>query len=307
MADATINTYVPGTFQEYVGRIDEVMFWNTPLSTTNCQVLGLAMVGFYGQTAAARVGSLLDIVQWPSALRDVNSTGPTLGGVTLGGKVLNELQLAEASEQGRFFVDASGNIVLHSRWRDRSNSSATAIQATFADDGADLKYLGKGLEYGYEVDRIVTSCTVTGSDRVEYTATDATATTTYGTRTKSISTLLTSIAEARNLAEYIVLRYKAPVLRAKSFGVNAERAATTMWPAVLGLEIGDRINLQRTPQNVGTQIATNLLVEHIDHDIDQDSWETKLLGSPVDPNTESSTTYWLLGTSTFDSQTVLYF
>jgi hypothetical protein len=141
----------------------------------------------------------------------------------------------------------------------------------------------------------------------EATATDATAVTAYGIRTKAISTLLTSISECRNLAEYMVFRYKDPVLRAKSFAVNAERAPTTMWPAVLGLEIGDRVTLQRTPQNVGSQISTALLVERIDHDIDQDKWETKLLGSPVDPNTESAATYWVLGTSTFDSQTVLYF
>jgi len=288
-------------------RIDEFMGWTSVLSATNAALVGLALISFNKQTASARVGSLLDLVGWPSALRSLASTGPTLGPASLGSKLLNELQITEASEQGRLFVDASGNVVLHSRWRDRTDSSATAIQATFADDGADLKYLGKGFEYGYEIDRIVNSCTVTGANNIEVTATDSTSVTSYGMRSKSISTHLTDIGEARNLAEYIVNRYKNPVLRAKTFGVNAERAATTMWPALLGLEIGDRINLQRTPQNVGTQISTNLLVEHIDHDIDQDSWETKLLGSPVDPNTESSATYWVLGTSTFDSQTVVYF
>ncbi len=288
-------------------RIDEVMLWNSVLSSTQAEQIGLALISFYGQTPATRAESLLEIAGVPSALFSLTSVGVTLGAASLGGKLLSELQLCEASEQGRLFVSQTGVLTLHSRHRDRTSTDATVSQATFADDGADHKYLAKGFEYGYEVDRLVNHCTVSGSNGLTYTATDSTSITAYGLRSKSIQTQLLTMLELRNLAEYIVLRYKAPVLRAKQFSVNAERAASTMWPAVLGLEIGDRITLQRTPQNVGSQISTALLVERIDHDIDQDRWETKLLGSPVDSNTESSSTYWLLGTSTFDSQTVLYF
>jgi hypothetical protein len=296
-------TYLPCTRTQ----IDEVMIWDDPTSFgTAAQKIGLALTSFYGQTPAARAGSLLDVASWPSALRDLDSDGPGLGSATFDTKLLSELQTVDASEHGRMFVTADGTFTLHSRWRDREASSATVSQATFADDGADHKYLARGFEYGYEVDRIVTSCTVTGPN-VEYTATDATAVTAYGIRSKSIQTLLRTVNECRNLAEYIVLRYKDPVLRAKQFGVNAERTPSTMWPAVLGLELGDRITLQRTPQNVGTQISTALLVERIQHDIDQNRWETRLLGSPVDANTESAATYWVLGTSAFDDETVLYF
>lgn len=291
----------------FFGRIDEVIFWPTTLTSTQAGLLGGAMIAWRGQTPALRAASLLDLAQWPSGLRDLDSDGPTLGAANLGSKLLSELQVVEASEQGRMFITQDGKFTLHSRWRDRENSSATSSQATFADDGADHKYLAKGFEYGYEIDRIVNHCTVTGADGLTYTAQDSTSITAYGLRSKSIQTQIRNLLELRNLAEFMVLRYKDPVLRAKQFSVNAERAPTTMWPALLGLEIGDRVTLQRTPQNVGSQISTVLLVERIQHDIDQDKWETRLLGSPVDPNTESATTHWVLGTSTFDSQTVLYF
>jgi hypothetical protein len=60
-------------------------------------------------------------------------------------------------------------------------------------------------------------------------------------------------------------------MRIDQMSVNARRAVAYQSPCVT-LDIGDRITVERTPQDVGAQITKSLIIEGIKHSITRDSW-----------------------------------
>jgi hypothetical protein len=47
------------------------------------------------------------------------------------------------------------------------------------------------------------------------------------------------------------------------------------------LDIGDRITVERTPQDVGSQIVKTLIVEGVKHSITRDNWIATFVTSPT--------------------------
>lgn len=49
------------------------------------------------------------------------------------------------------------------------------------------------------------------------------------------------------MADYTLARYKDPADRISKIGVPGALRPSTVWPAVLGLDIGQRVNIKRRP------------------------------------------------------------
>jgi hypothetical protein len=265
--------------------LDDLMFFpGDALDATEVGDLDELQDDYYGGTVPTgeRIGDILDLVGWPAGLRDID-VGEVLVGPTdiAGDGALAYLQLVAASEQGRLFIGQDGYVVYQDGLAIAADS---ATAATFTDDGTDSKYLAGSLRFTIDDRNIYNDAQVTRDGGVMQTASDATSIAAYGPRTWSVSSLpLSSDGSARDLAERKVARYKDPQVRAESWTVNPQVSPTT-WGTILGLEIGDHVELEVRPVNTGTRETIQLDLEQITETITPAKYELTLFGSPRDPN-----------------------
>ena len=93
-----------------------------------------------GQLSGARVNAILDEIDWPVSMRDVDAGLTTLqADPGTNRTALQALTTVAQSEYGAIYVDASGSFVFQDR-----NVTARSIGATptlFADDGTGIAYM----------------------------------------------------------------------------------------------------------------------------------------------------------------------
>jgi hypothetical protein len=93
-----------------------------------------------GQLSGARVNAILDEIDWPVSMRDVDAGLTTLqADPGTNRTALQALTTVAQSEYGAIYVDASGSFVFQDR-----NVTASSIGATptlFADDGTGIAYM----------------------------------------------------------------------------------------------------------------------------------------------------------------------
>jgi len=93
-----------------------------------------------GQLSGARVNAILDEIDWPVSMRDVDAGLTTLqADPGTNRTALQALTTVAQSEYGAIYVDASGSFVFQDR-----NVTASSIGATptlFADDGTGIVYM----------------------------------------------------------------------------------------------------------------------------------------------------------------------
>lgn len=260
-----------------------------------------------GDSTSDQAQTTLDAAGWPSGLYAITADGADCGPAAWAGETAGSyLQKLADTEQGAYFVSAAGVVTWRTRYWSLQDTHGSAIQATFSDDGIDTKYADLATDYGTP-SQIINDVTVTipgGGTGQRYT--DSTSVTAYGPTAITIDSVARSANAALNLAAFKVARYKDPMTRVAPFRVPI-RDTSTMWPAVLSLELGYRINLEKTPQRgrgsagVGTAIDTDLLVEQITHSWRPGVWDVSLGGSPG----FISAAYWQLGTSQLGNSTTL--
>jgi len=92
-----------------------------------------------GQLSGARVNALLDAIDWPASMRDVDAGLTTMqADPGTARTALQALQTVEISEYGALYIDASGNFVFQDRALTASSVSAPAV--AFNDNGTDIAY-----------------------------------------------------------------------------------------------------------------------------------------------------------------------
>jgi hypothetical protein len=136
------------------------------------------------------------------------------------------------------------------------------------------------------------------TDRVRNTK-DAASILAYGPSFAEVNAAtLESGALAGELAAYRLRLGKDPETRITSLRVRPRAKPATAIPAVLGLELGDRINVERTPQGVGTAIDLDVIVQGIAHRYSVNGeWDVDVYCSPAPPNYIENP-YLVLGTIT---------
>lgn len=276
-----------GTF---TGVIDEVLWYDTELSANT--VLDHYNAGanpWIGEGTGQRIGKILDIVGWPAGLEDLDTGNSTLGIADLDSKTaLAYIQEVEQLERGAVYVDRSGNVRFRERHALRVDTVYTTAQATFGDLTTEVRKTAVTIEQPEELLR--NKCTVTIAHGATFTAEDATSITSYGERTIPFNLPDANENDARALASWTVERMKDPVPQVTQLKIPTARN-TTIFDAVLGLELEYQVRVKHDPPGTGT-IDTQVWVQGIDHDITPDNWTTTLWCAPVDP-----TTYALAGTA----------
>ena len=93
-----------------------------------------------------------------------------------------------------------------------------------------------------------------------------------------------------------------PLPRVPKIRVPLHRYSAADQATILGLELGYRVTVTRTPQAVGSAITTAFLIDGIGHEVTETEWWWEAYVSPVPSATAS---VFVLGTSTLGGTHVL--
>lgn len=198
---------------------------------------------FGEELSSARINRVLNEIGWSVSNRDISTGRATLeeSEITDGTNALSYLQLAARSEPSDFFISKSGDITLLPR-----NIPFSDDGLLFAETGG-IPYKTISVIYGSELlyNRVTTTSTAG-----EVTESDITSITTYGERDFNEPTLLSSTGQLRDLADALVSQYAEPELRIEGLTIDLRSISPSQRTSLLGLELGDIVQVQFTPNDI---------------------------------------------------------
>jgi len=230
-----------------------------------------------GQLSGARVNAILDAIDWPLSLRNVDTGDSTLqADPGTPRNALEALQTVENSEFGGIFLDAEGRVDFVSR-NNLITIPATAAY-TFSDTGAAISYTNAVV--AFDDTNLINDVTITREGGTAQNAFDQTSIDTYFLHSgKRESILVQTDAEALNQAKGILATRKDPEIRIDSIQLNLYDDINPNKPlAGVDIELLDGVLVTKTMPG-STSITQPSLVNGIHHDITKSSWNTTLFTS----------------------------
>jgi hypothetical protein len=217
------------------------------------------------QTTGARVEAVLNLpsVNWPSAERLIDEGTTTLGADVIedGTNALEYLRKVASSEPGQIFVGKAGRLIFKDR-----NPSASAGFLKFADDGSGISYQSIKVVYGSEL--LYNEISLTNFEDVNVTAKDLASIAEYGPLSyKKTDSLVSDTAVLANIAVLLASKYSRPEYRFESIELVLNKYDFATQEAIIGLEIGDVVEISFTPNKIPPAITKFAEVIRIDHDI----------------------------------------
>lgn len=226
------------------------------------------------QLVGARMNAVLDMptVAWPAVSRSIDAGTNTVGADVRDGteSALDYMNLVVASEQGQFFIAKNGYI----SFIDRANIYVFDNAPIFSDDGSGIPYTGTTIQYGTEI--MYNQVTVTSPIGGDAVGDNLASQDTYGISAQSISTLISTSASVAALANWWVSLYGEPEYRFESVDISLDGLEGADVLTVLGLELGDPIEVKFTPNGVGSPIERFAQIIGISHDVAVDSHNVRL-------------------------------
>jgi hypothetical protein len=135
----------------------------------------------------------------------------------------------------------------------------------FSDAGTAIPYNGITVNYGTEL--LFNRAVVSRLDGGPLPSENAASIAEYGVVSLELNGLLMSTnADAQNLADFIVNKYSDPELRIDSLDVQLAGLGTAAQTQVLGLELADIIRVEFQPNDIGDTIVKDVQIIGIRHD-----------------------------------------
>ena len=230
-----------------------------------------------GQLSGARVNALLDAVEWPVSLRNIDTGQSTLqADPGTSRNVLEALQTVENSEFGGIFVD--GESIINFVGRDELITRPATSIYTFSDTGSDISYTNAVV--AFDDTNLINDVTVTRSGGTAQNVFDQPSIDKYflhsGVRD---GILVQTDAEALNQAKGILATRMDPEVRIDSIQLNLYDDTNPNKPlAGVDIDLLDGITVTKTMPG-STSVTQPSLVNAIHHDITKTSWNTTLFTS----------------------------
>lgn len=250
---------------------------------------------FKEQASGAHVTAVLDAIGWPAGLRAVDAGNSTIQELEPSGSALDHLlKVCEDTEYGLLEITPAGVVSFsqrHDLW-----TGHISLLATFGDDpGTPTEIPYADVQVTYDDKDLYTRVEVSRQGGIEQMVEDVAAKAAYGPRTLPRSgVLFATDNEARDMASYLLSRYKAPALRPRSLELMAGPNDDTRLGHMLGRGMQDRIRLVRRPPGGGS-MSVNGLIEGIAHDVTPPfDFTTTFDLVPAD-----SVKAWILGDTTY--------
>ncbi len=86
--------------------------------------------------------------------------------------------------------------------------------------------------------------------------------------------MMSSGGDATQFVNWLIHRYAFPSLRIETLIVKPQKSPTALWPAILGLDLGDRITVKLTPQGGGSRVIRDVFIRGIQHNYSARAWQT---------------------------------
>jgi hypothetical protein len=212
--------------------------------------------------------------------------------------VLQEMQSNNDAENGELFVSNAGVLTFVNRDYWSGSARSNTSQVSFTDTGTGVFYDHAAVNMGFDADLVRNEVTIGFTGGGNTIASDATSIAAVGVASESVSTYISTSAQAKTLADYLVSIYKNPKLRIEPFVVKGQRNPSYDWPRLLSLELLDRFTFVRTP-STGSAVTQDMLLQSIEHRITPGTWETVVNGSA------RFTGWFIIGTSLLGGTDVL--
>ena len=226
------------------------------------------------QLSGARVNAILDEIDWPISLRDIDAGDSTLqADPSTDRDALQALFNVEQSEFGGIFLDGIGQVNFVSR---NALIAAPAFPVyEFSDQGTDISYTNAVV--AFDDTTLINDVTITRLGGTAQNAFDQPSIDKFflhsGTRS---GILVQTDAEALDQAEGILATRKDPEIRIDSIQLNLYDDANPNKPlAGIDIELLDGVTVTKTTPG-STSVVQSSLVNAIHHDITKSSWMTTL-------------------------------
>ena len=245
------------------------------------------------QATGARINAVLDLAEINyQGARSIDAGSSTLGAFAISQDTncLNYLQLVNTSEQGYLFMSASGTLT----FKGRSSVLNPVAGATFNTDGTGLRYQSLINQFG---DELLYNYIVTQSPAgAKQETSDSASIALYQAQQYALMDLLNSTTtEVAGLGNYLLGKYKNPVLRFTGLSTEMSALSATDQNIVLNL---DMTSICTVVKNfvVGTPATETqtLIVSGISHNITPGSHIVSFVYESTDGNQ-----YFTLGDSIF--------
>lgn len=304
-------TYGGSTFVLFVGRVDS---WQVDYSEagthSTAQVTASDPIAYLvaanplesgeqgtGENAGARMGRILDNVDWPAADRDLDTTGlGTFQATTLAQAAWTEATLVADSVNGYLAADSLGRVVYREKNRLPRSSSVT-----FDDTGANLPLVG--VQTSYDADQLYNLAKLARTGGTEQSAQDATSVSQFGLSTFSRSDLVVQTDDqVLDAANYVVGQYGDLTTRVEGISTTLDGGSSDeAWGQMLGLDVLDRATVSfETPDS--RTISRDGLVRGIGLQVRANDWRWAVSFAQVpDPNgdfTLGDSNFGVLGQNT---------
>jgi hypothetical protein len=231
---------------------------------------------FEAELSGERIETVLDLpqVNWPTDKRNIEVGLQPLQGDTVdsGVNALQYLQLVTRSEPGSLFVGKDGALV----YKDRRQDASSATIPLLSDDGTGIPYRDIAIVFGSELlfNRIIIS-RANGGTAV---ANDNTSQRDFGITTLAEEgLLLDSDSEATRLADFLIKKYSQPEYRFEAITLELQNLPKADQDKIIGLEIGDVVEVKFTPNNIPPAISRFAEIIKIDQRVTATS-HTVVLG-----------------------------
>lgn len=289
------------------GFIDNVAVYPSALSAGRVAAHYEAGVApWTGDRTDQRLERIFDGVGLPADRYDLEQGNTMLGTATIDDEALDVAMATEQAEDGRLFETADGVVRFLNRYWAVTAPEATNVQLSFSDDpvkvaaGTHLPYTSPARTNGDSL--LINSATGNRVGGPTIPHRDQVSIDQFGEASRQFSNLLlSSDAEVRSLLEYKVASRSIPQLCIPWLRVKMGKLTPAQQAAVLALEIGYRIEVERTPQGVGAASVIEFFIEGVEFELGAGDDVTAVFY--VSPTPDDDDGFWIWGTSEWDVST----
>lgn len=222
---------------------------------------------YSGDLSGARITRVLNLaeVDFPTDLRSIATGDTTMGPTTLGTNAGQYLQLVAQSEGGTLYASKLGVLTFEAR-----STPPGSTACTFSDDGSASKIKYLTIDQSMSDDLLYNRVKTSGTSGNEQIVSDTTSKTAYEIATLDrTGQLALNDSDMAAQAAYLLGRFKVPEVRLRQVGARVDSLAAARQAEILGLELTDRVAVERTPPGGGTpaSIAQPALVDGLEWEI----------------------------------------
>jgi hypothetical protein len=227
-----------------------------------------------GQLSGARINALLDAIDWPVSMRDVDAGLTTMQADPGTARTsLAAMQTVETSEYGALYVDAAGSFVFQDR--NVTAGSTGATPTVFNDNGTDISYFNA--VWRLDDTLVYNSASVTRTGGTAQVATNAASIDKYFVHSYNQQNLLMQTdAVALDYAQAYVASRAETSIRCDAIQLDLYTDNYNLGIiAALDLDYFDPVTIT-TNQPGGSTLTKTLQVFGVAQSITPNSWKTTL-------------------------------